>query len=182
MSVNAAYSNGVIDALEKIAAGMSMEQARDYVKNKNREGSQDALMTGAGGIAGGLGEWAVDATPMSGRMAVLPGAAMGYGLSKLKNVADSPKDMYVRDGDLTGRSIGGIAGALGGAGLGAGIGNMLDSSGWGLGLGGLAGSLLGQGVGQSAGDYATEVSNRDVIREAKLEDMKSRQAAAQSKK
>lgn len=172
------YSDGIIDALEKVAAGMTMEQAREYIKAKNAEAGQDALLTGIGGVGLGAAEGIADATPISGKMMVIPGAAAGFASSKLKSVLDSPKHMYIRDGELTGRSIGGLAGGGIGAGVGAGLGHLVDQSGWGLGLGGLIGGLMGQGAGQVAGDFATERNNADVIRKAEIEDSKNRKKTA----
>ena len=169
MSVSISYSNGVIDALEKVAEGMTMEQARSYVANKSKEHKQDSLFTGIGGIGLGAAEGIADVTPISGKMMVLPGAVAGYATSKLKNVFDSPSEMYKRDGSYTGRTYGGVAGGLAGAGLGAGIGSLIDDSGWGLGIGSVLGSLLGSAAGQDIGDYATERRNADVIRKAKIE-------------
>jgi len=171
MAINDNYSNGIIDALEKIAYGMSMEQAREYVKAKNDESGQSALFTGIGGVGAGVAEGLGDFTPISGRALVIPGAIAGAAASKLKNVFTSPKEMYMRNGLPTGRAIGGLAGGGIGAGVGAGIGGLIDNSGWGLGLGGLLGGLIGQGAGQSIGDYVTERANSGVVRKAKREDI-----------
>jgi hypothetical protein len=164
MTILASYLDGIEAALEKVASSLSDEQARKYLENKNRESRQDMFMGSAAGIGSGIGSWALEGLtdvdlPISGKAAILPAAALGYSASKLKNVFDSPKEMYIRDGELTGRSIGGLAGLGLGAGLGAGIGSMLDSTGIGLGLGG----LFGQALGQEIGDYATEMNDQDKV-------------------
>lgn len=182
MSVETSYSDGIIDALEKVAAGMTMDQAREYVKAKHHEQGQDALLTGIGGVGLGAAEGIADVTPISGKLMVLPGAALGYGASKIKSLFDSPKHMYKRDGELTGRSIGGLAGGGIGAGFGAGLGSMVDNSGWGLGIGSLLGGVLGSAAGQDVGDYVTERSNSDVIRKAKLEDIRHKAELAKKYK
>lgn len=174
MPIVNSYSNGIIDALEKVAAGMTMEQARKYIQAKNRESAQDSVITGIGGLGTGIVQGLGKFMPIPGRVAIFPGAAVGFSASKLKSVLDSPSHMYIRDGNLTGRTLGGIAGGGAGVGLGAGLGHLIDQSGWGMGIGGLLGGLVGQGAGQVVGDFATERFNSDVIRKAKIEDSKRR--------
>lgn len=172
-SIAASFNLGKIDALEKVAAGMTMDQARRYVYHKDKENRQDALYAGVGGIGLGAAEGLGDALPISGKVAILPGAAAGYGVSKLKNIFKQPKELYVRNGELTGRAYGAGLGAVGGAGLGAGLGalggSFLDSAGIGAGLGGLFGALVGSGVGQDLGDQATEIDNARIIQKARNE-------------
>jgi hypothetical protein len=158
------------------SSGMTMDQAREYLKVKDFEAGQDALASAGTGVGSGFTVGLLNSipatsglSPISGKALILPAAAAGLAASKLKSVVDSPKHMYIRGGELTGRSIGGLAGGGIGAGVGAGVGHLIDNSGWGMGLGGLLGGLLGQGAGQIAGDYATERSNADVIRKAKIE-------------
>lgn len=170
MSLSTHYELGMVAALEKVA-GMSIDQAREYVANKNQEKKQDAFYTAAGGVGSGIAEGLADATPISGKMMVLPGAALGFGVSKLKNIYDGAPNMYTRDGKLTGRSYGAAAGGGLGAAAGAGLGHLLDDSGLGMGLGGILGGILGSGVGQEVGDYTTERRSSDVIRQAKSEAM-----------
>ena len=195
MSIEISYSNGVIDALEKVAEGMSMEQARDYVATKNKEKGQDALFRAGGGVGAGLAGYLANSSidknfvgPLQeagsldghyGALAVIPGATAGYAASKVKNIFDSPSEMYKRNGSYTGRTYGGIAGGGIGAGIGAGLGNLIDDSGWGLGIGSLLGGVLGSGIGQDVGDYATERRNSDVVRKAKIEAAKHKKELQQ---
>lgn len=170
------YSNGSIDALEKIAAGMTMDQARSYVKGKADERGQDSLYASLGALGAGITEGLGDYIPgMSGRVAMLPGAILGYGASKLKNMYDRPKDMYSRDKQLTGRTYGSVLGGAGGATLGAGAGGLIGlatdsiSPGLGMGIGGLLGGVLGASAGHDLGDVATELDHGDKIRAARKE-------------
>lgn len=179
------YSNGSIDALEKIAAGMTMDQARTYVKSKQDERGQDAMYAAIGGLGGGIVEGLGDFIPgVSGRVAMIPGAILGYGASKLKNMYDRPSDMYSRDKKLTGRTYGSVLGGAGGATLGAGAGGLVGafsdsvSPGLGMGIGGLLGGLLGASAGHDIGDMSTELDHGDKIRAARKEDAIRKQLAA----
>ena len=172
MSLSEHYNNGMLSALKKIAAPMDMAQAREYVKGKKGERAQDKFYAAAGGVGSGIAEGIADVTPISGKLMTIPGAALGYSASKIKNMFDGNNaHLFKRDGEYTGRTYGALGGLGLGTAVGSGIGSLLDDSGLGMGLGGVLGGVLGSAVGQDVGDFATERRNSDVINMAKKEDM-----------
>ena len=171
MNIKDIYLAGAAAALEKVA-NLSPEQADRYVRAKHEEGDEDWSWAAAGGVGAGLAEGLGDFIPgISGYAAVLPGAALGYSASKLKNAFKSPDHLYKRNGEDTGRKhgglLGGALGGLAGAGLGAGAGYLAGDTNIGTLAGAGLGGILGQGLGQTLGDYATERTNSANYRNAK---------------